>query len=116
MRYQCLPLFLNGVEIPRHEWKYQYTYDGTFRIIDTLENGFNRVLKIAEFTTSNMKHVYQLFDPQIVWWNDDRFTLKGFERQAKDGVTTSYAQSWLITLREDDRQDQRPEYNGRRSN
>lgn len=103
MKYQCLPLFINGVEIPRHEWKHQYTYDGTFRIIDTLENGFNRVLKIAEFTTANMKHTYQLFDPQIVWWNEDRFTLKGFERQAKDGATTSYAQSWLITLREEDK-------------
>lgn len=114
MKYQLLQLFIDGVEIPRHEWKHQYTSTGIFKISDTLENGFNRVLKIAQFTTDPMQHTYRLFDPQIVWWNDDRFTVKGFERKTKDGVTTNFAQSWLITLVEDIAPSKESSFNERR--
>ncbi|MBF8179651.1 hypothetical protein [Herminiimonas contaminans] len=112
MKYQLLQLFVDGIEIPRNEWKFQYTSTGVFKITDTLENGFNRVLKIAEFTTEVMEARYLLYDPQIVWWNENRFTVKGFERKTKDGVTTSFAQSWLITL-VDETQPETP-FNSRR--
>jgi hypothetical protein len=39
-----------------------------------------------------------LFEPHIVWMNEGRFTLQGFERALVDGKVTEYAQSWLCSV------------------
>ena len=46
-----------------------------------------------------MRAAYALVEPHIVWANDNRFTLTGFERSKNDaGESVDYAQSWLCTL------------------
>lgn len=106
-----------GVQIPKGELKYQVTHTGDLKVIDTLENGYNRVVKVAQFTTDGMGYVMELFDVELVWMNDDRFTLKGIEKVASDRGQIEYAQSWWIRIGLEDKVEEPAgrKYNERRS-
>ena len=42
---------------------------------------------------------HELIDVHVIWLNEGRFTLSGFERRTNDaGQPVDYAQSWLCTL------------------
>lgn len=87
-----------GVQVPKGEIKHQIIYTGDLEVVDTLENGYNRVVKVAKFTTDGMGYVMQLFDAELVWMNGDKFTLKGIEKVKSERGQIEYAQSWWIRL------------------
>ncbi len=97
MRVQLIRLRVDGVLVPKYEIRQQVVYTGDLRIFDELENGYNRVLKIGEFK-SQLDNISRLLDVEIVWMNEDRMTLKGFEQKPTERGLVDYAQSWLITI------------------
>lgn len=72
--------------------------------MDVRDEGVNRVIKTARLTDYSWgeKRVEILYEPHIVWMNEDRFTLQGFERSLKDGKIVEYAQSWLCQVEPDE--------------
>ncbi|MDH6157126.1 MULTISPECIES: hypothetical protein [unclassified Janthinobacterium] len=89
-----------GVEIPRRMLsdRYTVTHRGMLTNMDVTDQGLRRPVKVARLTQS-ARDGYELIDPHILWANDGRFTLSGFERVRNDvGELVSYAQSWLCTL------------------
>ena len=39
-----------------------------------------------------------MFDPYLLWMNEDRFVLTGFERVGTGANAIDYVQSWLCRL------------------
>jgi hypothetical protein len=86
-----------GVAVPKYALKEQIRWVGELVIMDVRDDGVNRVIKTARLTdrTYGEPRVEILFEPHIVWMNENRFTLQGFERTMKEGKIVEYAQSWL---------------------
>ncbi len=102
MDVQLLEMRKYGVEIPRRSLfdRYNRAISGKLMVTDTTDQGLHRLVKVAKFSsgppnTNNLT----LFDPHLVWVNEGRFVLTGFER-CKDGQGQSvdYAQSWLCLV------------------
>ena len=91
-----------GVAIERRMLADRYTVSHRGRLViqDTTDQGLRRQVKIARLHLPGMPEVRaELLDPHILWINDGRFVLAGFERvRSEDGTTVEYAQSWLCTL------------------
>lgn len=89
-----------GVVVPKRELTNQVRYRGDLRIIDTREAAFNRIVKLAQLvrTAGQEQHVDVLYEPQMLWMNDDRFVLTGFERIGEGAAAVDFAQSWLIEV------------------
>ncbi|MBB5369327.1 MULTISPECIES: hypothetical protein [unclassified Janthinobacterium] len=89
-----------GLEIPRRMLsdRYTVTYRGMLTIMDVTDQGLRRPVKVARLT-QGARDGYELIDPHILWANDGRFTLSGFERVRNDaGELVSYDQSWLCSI------------------
>jgi hypothetical protein len=73
---------------------------GEFSIVDTRENSVNRIIKLARLVhrSGDDEHVDILYEPHILWMNEDRFVLTGFERVGQGKQAIDYAQSWLCIL------------------
>jgi hypothetical protein len=73
---------------------------GELEIIDTREQAFNRIVKLARLTTryGDKEFISQLYEPHVLWMAGDRFTLTGFERVKKGEQEIDYAQSWLCEV------------------
>lgn len=39
-----------------------------------------------------------LYDPHVIWINEERMVLAGFERVEQEGRIIDYAQSWLCLI------------------
>lgn len=99
-----------GVAVERFMLKRQISYRGELEIVDTRENSFNRILRIARMVDS-YQHRHELFEVQVLWLQADRFCLGGFERCVRDGRPTDFAQSWICSTMGDsgiDNQNLRP--------
>lgn len=87
-----------GVVLSKFELNREAPWYGDLVIRDTLENGFNRVVKLAEFMRGEDRRRcdFVLYDPHILWMSGSKFVLAGFERcKEEGGQVRDYAQSWL---------------------
>lgn len=91
-----------GVAVERRMLSDRYTikYQGMLVIMDVTDQGLRRPVKVARLMQPSRPAPYmELLDPHIVWANDGKFTLAGFERVTNaDGKTVEFAQSWLCAL------------------
>jgi hypothetical protein len=87
-----------GVERDRRTLNYLPAYRGMLVIMDVSDQGLRRPAKVARLLQgTDIRH--ELTDVHIVWCNDGRFTLAGFERHKTiDDKVADYAQSWLCSL------------------
>jgi hypothetical protein len=87
-----------GVEYDRRVLGQLPGHRGMLVIMDVSNQGLRRPAKVARLMQgSDLRH--ELTDVHVVWCNDGRFTLAGFERHVNaDGKPVDYAQSWLCSL------------------
>ena len=87
-----------GVEYDRRALGQLPGHRGMLVIMDVSNQGLRRPAKVARLMQgSDLRH--ELTDVHVVWCNDGRFTLAGFERHVNaDGKLVDYAQSWLCSL------------------
>lgn len=78
----------DGVVITKRRLVDEVARAGTLSIADTRENSLNRTLKVAKHlsTIGQFENESILFDPQLLWMNDGRFVLSGFERIIRTGL------------------------------
>jgi hypothetical protein len=90
----------SGVMIPKEALQREGEARGDLSIMDTRENGLNRVVKLAQLHRGGEGPgaVETLYEPHLLWMNEDRFVLTGFERKNQDGQLVDYAQSWLCKI------------------
>jgi hypothetical protein len=100
MKCRIMKMHVRGVAVSKYEYSRQVQWSGDLVISDMREDGLNRHVKVA-------KHSYRfgaqmeaclLYEPHLLWVNEDRFALTGFERVLESGKLVDYAQSWLCTL------------------
>jgi hypothetical protein len=90
-----------GVEVPRKMLRDRYTvtYPGNLAIMDVTDQGLRRPVKVARLRVETRKDVMELMDPHIIWANEAKFVLAGFERVTNAaGERVDFAQSWLCEL------------------
>jgi hypothetical protein len=100
MKCRIIKMRKLGVAIARRELPNQVESRGELTIVDTRENSLNRVLKLARNVSRFGAHetVHVLYEPHLLWMNEDRFVLTGFERVGEGVSAADYAQSWLCKL------------------
>jgi len=96
MRVTVLPTRQDGVAYERSYLRRVPCTTGDLQIVDTRENALNRIVKVAKLTTSY--NTLELLEVHVVWMNDNKMCLSGFERKAKDGAVVDYAQSWICLI------------------
>lgn len=88
----------NGIEINRRALSESYANPGALVVMDVTDQGLRRPVKVARLMEAGTIR-FELTDVHIVWINDGRMTLSGFERQRNEaGEVVDYAQSWLCVL------------------
>ena len=87
-----------GVEHDRRSLNHLTGHRGMLVILDVTNQGLRRPAKVARLMQgSDIRH--ELTDVHVVWCNDGRFTLAGFERSTNaEGKAVDHAQSWLCSL------------------
>jgi hypothetical protein len=98
MKTTILEMRREGVAWPRETLRNQPSFKGNLEIIDTRENSYNRILKLAHLKDDNGKVIKTLYNVSILWLADDKIGLTGFERVQKDGDLVDYAQSWVCRI------------------
>ncbi len=87
-----------GVEIDRRMLGQAIGQRGVLLIIDVTDQGLRRPCKVARLLQDGLVRS-ELSDVHVVWLNERRMTLTGFERgMGEAGQVADYAQSWLITF------------------
>jgi hypothetical protein len=89
-----------GVVIPKYDLPNQPELRGELAIVNSRENNLNRVVKLAQHVSRFGDHgtVHLLYEPPVLWMNEDRFVLTGFERVGESVNAVDYVQSWLCKL------------------
>lgn len=87
-----------GVAVPQYALRDQTYWHGDLLILDTRDDGVNRVIKTARLATESAERVMVLFERHIVWMNEERFTLQDFERVLQESKVVEFAQSWLCSI------------------
>lgn len=89
----------NGAEIPKRALfdRYSNVIKGELAIADKMDQSLRRTVRIAEVSNTNMadRQSMFLFDPHIIWMQEKRFVLAGYERVQGADRVVDYAQSWL---------------------
>lgn len=102
MKIRVVKMRSAGVAVERRMLSDRYTikYQGMLVIMDVTDQGLRRPVKVARLMQPSRPGPYmELLDPHIVWANDGKFTLAGFERATNsEGKTVEFAQSWLCAL------------------
>jgi hypothetical protein len=101
MRIHMVKMRRMGVEIDRRVLKETSGNRGLLVVRDVTDQGLRRPCKVARLLQGDTI-LSELNDVHIVWCNDGRLTLAGFERQKNEaGQPVDYAQSWLCILDND---------------
>lgn len=86
-----------GIEVPRRRVLDGTRYEGDLSIGTVTDQGMHRpvcVARLRELDGTQIK--IELVEPRILWMEQDRFVLTGFERiRNQAGMKVDYAQSWL---------------------
>jgi hypothetical protein len=98
MRVRLIKMRIKGVEIDRRALREAFGCPGELVVMDVSDQGLRRPVKVARLVCDG-KIQAELNDVHIVWLNEGRMTLNGFERQ-QNGARESvdYCQAWLCTL------------------
>ena len=98
MQVKVIRMREKGVEHDRRHAQNLPAHRGMLVIMDVSDQGLRRPAKVARLMQgSDIRH--ELTDVHIIWCNDGRFTLAGFERHANAaGKPADYAQSCLCSL------------------
>jgi hypothetical protein len=95
------PMRRYGVEIPRRMLRDRSTviYKGMLVIADVTDQGLRRPVKVARLHVTTRTKTVELVEPHIIWANDGKFVLAGFERVRNEaGELVDFAQSWLCEI------------------
>lgn len=90
----------SGAVIPKRYLANEMALGDDLTIIETKSNDLNRTVRLARLVRKLEKSTWEevLYDPQVLWMNEERFVLTGFERVRCDGRDVDYAQSWLCCV------------------
>lgn len=100
MQIRMIKMRRHGVEIDRRVLAQAHGAEGLLVVRDVTDQGLRRPSKVARLLQGSAIRA-ELSDVHIVWCNDGRLTLSGFERLYNDdGNVVDYAQSWLCILSE----------------
>jgi hypothetical protein len=98
MQVRIVRMRNKGVEYPRAALRALPGHRGMLVIMDVSDQGLRRPAKVARLMQGD-DFRYELTDVHILWCNDGRFVLTGFERNKNDdGTVADHAQSWLCSL------------------
>lgn len=98
MLVRMVKLRRHGTEVDRRLLREVAGTPGQLVILDITDQGKHRPTKVARLQQGEMLRA-ELRDVQLVWLNDGRMTLTGYEQISNDtGQAVEYRQSWLITL------------------
>jgi len=98
MRVRVVKMRSKGVEVDRRLLREVAGTPGQLVILDVTDQGKNRPTKVARLQQGEMLRA-ELRDVQLVWLNDGRMTLTGYEQINNEaGQAVEYRQSWLISL------------------
>ena len=97
MQVKVIRMRDKGVELTSRVAREWIAHRGLLVIMDTSDQGLRRPAKVARLMQGDtIRH--ELIDVHIVWCNEGRMTLSGFERgRNEQGLRVDYAQSWLCT-------------------
>jgi hypothetical protein len=74
-------------------------YKGMLVIADVTDQGLRRPVKVARLHVTTRTKTVELLDPHIIWANEGKFVLAGFERVRNEaGELVDFAQSWLCEI------------------
>lgn len=100
MQVQLIKMRHAGVEIDRRMLSQAIAQRGVLVVLDVTDQGLRRPCKVARLLQGDSIRC-ELSDVHILWLNERRMTLTGFERgKNESGKPVDYAQSWLITFDE----------------
>lgn len=99
MKVSVIKMRREGVAIPKRALSREIAYDGELSIAVTQDNRLNRMSKTAKLLQTAYNSTVELMDADILWMNDERLVLTGFESQRNQaGDIVDYAQSWLCLV------------------
>ena len=98
MQVRVVRMRNKGVEHDRRALRDLLGHRGMLVIMDVSDQGLRRPAKVARLMQgADVRH--ELTDVHILWCNDGRFVLTGFERNKnEEGALVDHAQSWLCSL------------------
>jgi hypothetical protein len=102
MNCQIIKMKQQGVGIPKRELSCQLPMEGDLSITETRSEDLHRLVRFARLQRSevgNQGCEERLYDPNILWMNEGRFVLTGFERIGTSRGTMHLSQSWLCIVR-----------------
>jgi hypothetical protein len=98
MHVRLIKMRKHGVEIDRRAIAQTHGVEGLLVVRDVTDQGLRRPTKVARLLQEGEIRS-ELNDVHIVWCNDGRLTLSGFERlRNAEGKLVDYCQSWLCIL------------------
>jgi len=98
MDAQIVKMRKAGVEIDRRMLAQAVGQRGILVILDVTDQGLRRPCKVARLLQQDSIRC-ELADVHIVWLNERRMALTGFERgRSETGQVADYARSWLVTF------------------
>lgn len=98
MQVRIVKMRNQGVEIERRALRDATGTRGLLVIADLTDQGLHRPCKTARLLQGEMVRA-EMKDVSIVWANDGRMTLAGYEQLKNDaGQTVDYRQSWLVFI------------------
>jgi hypothetical protein len=95
MKRRVIRMRKTGIVIPGYELKNQVEMQGGPRIVDTLENKQNRIIKQAQLRRMRGAEIetHLLHEPQMLRMNEHRFVLTRLERVGDRDTAIDYAHS-----------------------
>ncbi|CAN7195128.1 hypothetical protein [Massilia sp. LjRoot122] len=98
MQVRIVKMRNHGVEIDRRLLRDAAGARGLLIIADVTDQGLHRPCKTARLLQGEMIRA-ELKDVSLVWANDGRMTLAGYERVVSEaGQVVDYRQSWLVFI------------------
>jgi hypothetical protein len=102
MKIKMVKMRKKGVEVPKRMVfdRFAIAQVGKLVIMDATDQGLRRQVKVARLSGEDSRDVRaELIEPHVIWANDGRFMLTGFERGRNEaGEPVDYAQSWLCSV------------------
>lgn len=97
---QCvvLEMRVRGAAIERGLLRRSAGHRGFLEIVDTRENSYNRILKLAYLKDEAGTVIKTLYGVTLLYLNGDKLGLTGFECCMCDGALMDFAQTWTIKL------------------
>jgi hypothetical protein len=100
MQVTVIKMRRDGVVIRKSSLSEQTEYKGYLTINDTQQNHLHRMAKTARLfkDVECEQPIETLIEPALVWVNEERIMISGFEHVRRSEMEIDYAQSWLCLL------------------